>query len=165
MIDEKKKKILWTMLVCNFVLIFITIACLVVVISNNMTTGRALRLTFSSLFLGINLVLVMSYMLRIRPSVRYALTKTRHARIERPPLMLLDSILRFLWTKKTYDRVFSPARSDIVHDWQQAHFAGETKRAWYIKHVLGRGIMLSHAAAQLPWSIIKFFVSLFEVSK
>ena len=82
-----------------------------------------------------------------------------------PPLMTLDRIVRFFWSSKAYDRVFKPARADIVNDWEQAHIAGETKRAWYIKHLLGRWIILCHIAVQIPWSAIGFILKLLPLSK
>ena len=87
------------------------------------------------------------------------------ARLETPPVTTLDSVARFLWTPKTYDRVFKPARADLVDAWEQAHITGETRRAWYIKHVLSRWIMLSHMASQTPSSLIKLLLKFFEVSK
>ena len=107
------------------------------------------------------LMLLWSRLLAIRLMSR----KARARSIELPPLMTLDRIVRFLWSAKTYSRVFEPARADLVDEWQRAFVAGETQHAWYIKHVLGRLIMLNHIAVQLPSSILKFLAKFFEISK
>ena len=73
----------------------------------------------------------------------------------KPPLMRLDSIVRFLWPSKVYERVFAPVRADILHDWMAAEKAGHSNRAWYLKNVLGPMIMLCHIAAQTPRSMLK----------
>jgi len=91
--------------------------------------------------------------------------KSRLGTVTTPPLMTMDRIVRFFWQSKTYDRVFKPARADVVDDWEQAHIAGETRRAWYIKHILGRWIILSHVAAQIPSSTISFILKLLQISK
>lgn len=77
-------------------------------------------------------------------------------RIERPPLATLGRIVRALFTTRTYNLYFQPIVADTVHEWQQAHIAGERRRAWYIKNVLGRFIMLSHITCRLPLSMLKF---------
>jgi len=85
--------------------------------------------------------------------------------IESPPLMTIDVILRFFCSAKTYEHVFRPARADLVDEWQQAHIAGEVRRAWYVKYFLAYWIILSHIASQLPTSVAKIVSRFFEVSK
>ena len=53
--------------------------------------------------------------------------------------------------------------TDVLRE--QAHVLGEARRAWYIKHVLSRWMMLSHIAAQMPLSVLKFIAKVFQVGK
>jgi hypothetical protein len=99
--------------------------------------------------------------LRVRSSVEVRCMRS-DVKIERPPLLVIDRFVQALWTTKTYDRVFKPARADLVTEWEQAHISGNTKRAWYVKHVLGRWILISHIAAQIPLSMIKLLLKILQ---
>lgn len=87
------------------------------------------------------------------------LKKLRNRRVlVHPPLRFLDWVCLFLWSSKTYERVFLPARMDILTDWQNAEVRGHRKLAWWIRNIRGPGIMLQHMAAQVPWSMLRRIV-------
>lgn len=71
---------------------------------------------------------------------------------QRPPLYLLNAIVKGLWSAKTYERVFKPVIADIHHEWADARRRHEKFRAWWIRNVRGRDAVLDVARHQLPWS-------------
>lgn len=76
----------------------------------------------------------------------------RHNR-RRPPLHLLNAVVKGLWSAKTYERVFRPVIADIHHEWADARRHRESFRAWWIRNVRGRYAVLDVARHQIPWSI------------
>lgn len=88
--------------------------------------------------------------------------RDRRSRIIRAPVSRLDRIAQLVWTEKTYERVFKPARVDVLHEWQQAEAAGDHRRARFIKYLRGPLSMLSHMAAQVPVSLLKVAVDLWK---
>jgi hypothetical protein len=44
----------------------------------------------------------------------------------------MDAIANFFWSRKAYERVFKPARADLIHEWQEAIWAGENGKARWI---------------------------------
>jgi transcriptional regulator with XRE-family HTH domain len=71
---------------------------------------------------------------------------------QRPPLHLLNVIVKGLWSAKTYERVFKPVIADIHHEWADARRRQERFRSWWIRNVRGRYAVLGVARHQLPWS-------------
>ena len=71
---------------------------------------------------------------------------------QRPPLHLLNVIVKGLWSAKTYERVFKPVIADIHHEWADARRRQERFRAWWIRNVRGRYAVIDVARHQLPWS-------------
>lgn len=89
----------------------------------------------------------------------------RRSLLVRPPASRLDRIAQLLWSTKTYERVFKPARADIIHEWQQAEVTGDRHRELLIRYVTGPASMAQHMAAQLPFSLIKMLVKLWTAAK
>ena len=81
--------------------------------------------------------------------------RERRSPIVRPPVSRLDRFAQLLWSVNTYERVFKPARADIIREWQQAEVAKDLRRAQLIKYVIGPALMLQHMVTQLPFSLIK----------
>lgn len=88
------------------------------------------------------------------------LVPRRRRLVVRPPVSCLDRIAQLLWSAKTYERVFKPARADIVHEWQQSEIAGDVWRTRVIRYVRGPYSMVAHMVAQVPFSIGKLVVKL-----
>jgi hypothetical protein len=77
-----------------------------------------------------------------------------------PPLGRLDRIVRLLWSRSVCDRVFTPARADIVHEWHDAEIAGAVWRSRWIRYVRGPYSMGFHMLSQLPWDLLKTIAKL-----
>lgn len=88
---------------------------------------------------------------RMKEASRGAATDGTRKR-QRPPLHLLDVIVKGLWSAKTYERVFKPVIADIHHEWADARRRQERFRSWWIRNVRGRYAVLGVARHQLPWS-------------
>lgn len=86
----------------------------------------------------------------------------KRSRIVRAPAARLDRIAQLLWSKPTYERVFKPARADVVHEWQRAEARGDHKRVRMLRYFHGPVSMLQHMAAQVPVSVIKFLIDLWK---
>ena len=84
---------------------------------------------------------------------RTRLREAKRTKRQRPPLRLLDIIVKALWSTKTYERVFKPVIVDIHHEWRDARRRHEQLRAWWIRHVRGRFALLDVARRQFPWSV------------
>jgi hypothetical protein len=94
-------------------------------------------------------------------------TEARNTRppIVRPPASRLARVARLLWSARTNERVFMPARADIIHEWLLAEAAGDRRQAWWIRYVRGPSAMLHHMAAQLPYSLLKAVIELWTAAK
>lgn len=77
-----------------------------------------------------------------------------------PPLDKLDRIVRLVWSKSVCDRVFTPVRADIVHEWRDAETAGAVWRSRWIRYVRGPYSIGRHMLAQLPWDLLKTIAKL-----
>lgn len=72
----------------------------------------------------------------------------------RSPASRLGALARFIWTKKTYDRVFAPVLADAHQEWSAADFAGHIRQVRWIQ-LRTALIMVSHMLAQIPVSILR----------
>lgn len=80
------------------------------------------------------------------------------ATIVKPPLFRLDTLARFLWSQKTYTRVFRAHQLEIIHEWCEAERMGERRRATYIRYVGGPLSMLWHMVMQIPTSAVDLVI-------
>lgn len=64
---------------------------------------------------------------------------SRRARIHRPPASLINSIARFLYSKKTYERIFMQLVVDVREEHAEALLA---KRRWHARWIATRGNLM-----------------------
>jgi hypothetical protein len=87
------------------------------------------------------------------------------ARIHKPPLSSFDWCFRLFWSTKTYERVFKPARAELLFEYFEALKAGEIARARWIRWGRGPFTLIWHALSQVPMSLAKRFREMFELTK
>jgi hypothetical protein len=98
-----------------------------------------------ALFLILNCVVMMA-----AAAVYEMKWRSRDGYIVRPPASLIGGVLRFLYSKKAYERVFQPAIVDIREEHAEALFLGDKWRARWIccrGHLCLAVTVVAHAVA------------------
>ena len=93
---------------------------------------------------------------------RRALANRWRHRLVKAPGRRLDAIACFLWSQKTYERVFKPARVDLINEWRTSVETRQLAKARWIYFVRAPYTILSHMFFQLPWSVAKTIKSLLK---
>lgn len=93
-------------------------------------------------------------------ALKWTSTGSRRTRIHRPPASLMNSIARFLYSKKTYERIFM----QVVIDLREEHAeALQAKRPWHARWIAARGnlimagTMATHAFTSCGKAVVRIW--------
>lgn len=97
-----------------------------------------------------------------KPTVRAVHRRRKPAKIVRPPGSFLLGVTSFVYSKKTFERVFQQAIADMREEYNEAILANKKWRARFIV-VRGNFSVISAASLHLPVSIVRIVTTFWKV--